>query len=199
MTMKHNTILIFLLLIFIAAPSVCATEVTPRNAQELTQLAQRLFHGRCISVKEHFQPNSISYTEYTFEVLTPVKGVSQKTITFKQFGLINPVQLKNDLLFLGKVSGMPVYQKGKEYLLFLMGDSKLGLTSPAGLFQGSFNILNTGDGEKRALNSLGNKGLFKNIQSEDQTLLKKVQKNENTGGQVTLNEFMDLIRSFINE
>ena len=54
---------------------------------------------------------------------------------------------------------IPDYQKGQELLLFLHGDSRLGLTSPVGLAQGVFQLKRTAEGEIGVLNALENTNL----------------------------------------
>ena len=187
------------LLVFLLAQTLMATEVAPRNVEELTGLSTRLFYGRCISVNEVYQPNDISYTEYTFEVINTLKGISTKTVMFRQFGLIHPVKLPNNTIFLGKITGMPVYKKEKEYLLFLLPDSRLGLTSTAGLFQGSFKIFKNRRGEKFAMNTVNNSGLLRGLPNAKRTLLKKSAAAIATNGAIELQSFMQLIQSYISK
>lgn len=192
--MKPSRLTAIILLLIIAIPAF-GTEVLPRNIEQMTQISKRLFHGRCINAEENFNPQGISYTEYTFEVLSVVKGQMAETITFRQYGLINPVKAGNGLIYMGNVAGMPVYKPGREYLLFLIGDSKLGLTSPAGLFQGSFKVLQNQNGERIAVNALNNKGLFKNIDTSNNTLLKSVKSKQEEGGPISLNTLLDVVRT----
>ncbi len=53
---------------------------------------------------------------------------------------------------------MPGYRKGQKLLLFLHGDSRLGLTSPVGFTQGVFRMIQDRDGLK-AVNGVGNSNL----------------------------------------
>ena len=90
---------------------------------------------------------------------------------------------------------MPVYNPGKEYVLFLNEDSKLGLTSPLGLFQGSFKVMQNQKGERVVMNSLSNKGLFKNVQIGNNAALKMAKKKQEAEGAIELNAFFDMIKT----
>ena len=57
------------------------------------------------------------------------------------------------------IPGIPSYQRGEEVVLFLHADSRLGLTSPVGLFQGVFHLAEAGDGTMGLLNGLQNRNL----------------------------------------
>ncbi len=197
--MKYLRFFRFIVLPFFIWQTMLATEVTPRNVEELTGLAKRLFYGRCISVSEIFLPDAISYTEYTFEVISTLKGNMGKTVTFRQYGLLHPVKLPDNTIFLGNVTGMPVYKEGQEYLLFLLADSRLGLTSPAGLFQGSFKILKNYHSEKFAVNSVNNSGLLRGVPPAKKALLKKTSRTSMANGALELHDFMQLIRTYIDK
>ena len=130
--------------------NISATTLLHRNAEELTSLANKIFMGICTSVKEKAIDISgeshMVCTEYTFNILNGIKGVGSNTIKLRQLGKANGV---------GSIIGMPNYEKGRKYILFLRNESRYGLASPIGLGQGTFQIIN-----KDAVNSFGNKGLF---------------------------------------
>jgi len=87
--------------------------------------------------------------EYVFAVQGGIKGVQTgETVVFRQVG----TGLQGTL-------DIPHYQKGQELLLFLHGDSRLGLTSPVGLAQGVFQLKKTAEGEIGVLNALENTNL----------------------------------------
>jgi hypothetical protein len=93
--------------------------------------------------------------EYHFRVADGIKGVETgETLTFRQV-----------LGFPARVAGVPQYQKGQQVLLFLHGDSRLGLTSPVGMHQGTFSVTRLEDGEPAFLNTLENKNLSKGFES----------------------------------
>lgn len=134
---------------------------------ELVQEAERIFVGVCVSVGDGTlsQPGGggIPYTEYTFEVRDALKGSPGKSLTIRQYGVRAPRPTPDGTRALvTRARGMPVYQPGQELLLFLIGDSSLGLTSPVGLDQGAFRLI-TENGKKRAVNGFNNVGLFRGM------------------------------------
>jgi hypothetical protein len=79
------------------------------------------------------------------------KGRSQKTMVFRQYiGNVNGQSLPSE------------YRKGEELLLLLRPVSEYGLTSPAGLEQGRFEV-RLQKGKKLAVNGRGNVGLFDQV------------------------------------
>ena len=193
--MKRKVIL-WTLLIAIASP-VHATKLLHRNAAELATLANRIFIGNCISIENKnmtIQGHSMLVTEYTFQVTQGLKGVTGQTLVFRQFRSTQGA---------GAVVGMPEYQKGKNYMLFLGKDSDYGLTSPIGLGQGAFIVITDNSGTTRAVNFFGNQGLFKNMSSG--TLLgkkasySKAEKSllQKTSGPVDTASFVSLVKKLI--
>lgn len=131
----------------LAASSGLADSVVPINAAQMAEKADIVLSGKCISSKAEVK-NDINVTTSTFEVLEVVKGkVAGPTFTFSQFVF----------------RGAPSYEPGKEYLLFLTPESRLGLRSPVGLGQGKFMVL-----KGMALNERGNRGLFTNLPATKQ-------------------------------
>lgn len=186
--------------------SALSSVVLHRNLQQLAKSARRIFAGKCTSVSEHYQPNGDSppYTEYTFEILESIKGNLGPTLTIRQYGLTKPKQVSQDLAYVGRVPGMPVYQEGKVYVLFLIGDSKLGLTSPAGLYQGAFLILEDSNGAKKVINGVSNLGLFKNLETATLTLNKALSPTErvlmkNKKGPIDYEDFLSLVRKMVTK
>jgi hypothetical protein len=137
--------------------SLHATTVRVTNLQDLLQSSQRIFVGTCISVEDD-ATGSIPFTVYTFEVLEKIKGVSVDTITIRQFGLSKPIAVGNGLVRTMTIQGMPTYESGKEYLLFLVGESPIGLSSPVGLAQGVFRYRHEG-----FVNALDNRNLARGL------------------------------------
>src|SRR5262249_6073934 len=77
----------------------------------------------------------LAVTVYTFRVSESFKGSAGRLLTFRQVGV--PEGGAADL---GRRAGLPVYSQGGDYLLFLLPESRAGLTSPAGAAQGAFAI-----------------------------------------------------------
>lgn len=111
-----------------------ATSIKAVNLEEMTALADRIFLGRVVGIRRGFDDAAhrpVTFT--TFEVLRPVKGKLGQTVTIKTLASAIPGQS-------ALVAGMPTFRAGEETVLFLHGDSKLGLTSPVGLYQGRLEV-----------------------------------------------------------
>lgn len=74
-------------------------------------------------------------TIYTFRVSERFKGHAGQTLTFRQIG-----SLGGGTADLGRIAGLPSYVPGRDYILFLLPESRVGLTSPAGAAQGAFEV-----------------------------------------------------------
>ncbi len=149
-----------LLLLFFggfAPDSIQATSVRVANLQNLIEQADRIFVGKCLSV-ESSETNNIPFTAYTFEVLWKIKGVNTDTVIVRQFGLTKPMAIGSGVARVMIIQGMPQYKQGQQYLLFLVRESAIGLSSPAGLFQGAF--LST---RKGFVNSMNNRNLSRGL------------------------------------
>lgn len=106
---------------------------------DLATSASRIFRGICETVDTGsvvVAGARLPMTTYTFRVSERLKGSGGARLTFHQIGA--PGGGPSDL---GTLAGLPVYSVGHEYLLFLLPESRAGLTSPAGAAQGAFEIL----------------------------------------------------------
>ena len=193
---KKSVITLFTLCFVVTGiTSVYATKMLHRNAEELATLANRMFIGTCISVEEKEMDfgggSSLTYTEYTFEVLEGIKGIQSGTILIiKQLGRATG---------LGSITGMPSYKSGRKYLLCLRDDSEVGLTSPIGLGQGVFQIFTAQDGTEKAINLFSNKGLFHRMDSKPTAKYSTLDAEERSlmavkKGSIDLNLFVGLIK-----
>lgn len=110
--------------------TLCATSIRPVDLNGLVTGSGRIFHGICVGSREaEFTAGPFPAITYTFEVIEGVKGATAGEITvFRQLGH-------------GTIAGLPQYEVGREYVVFLNPDSDVGLTSPVGLKQGSFEVI----------------------------------------------------------
>ncbi len=156
-----------------AAP-LSATQTLQVNLSDLNQ-AQLVFTGTCTARDAHIK-NGMLETTYTFKVPAEgvVKGNVPETFQFTQWG--GSIE---DAKRLGvpAPSGIVSYEIGKEYTLFLTGESKLGFRSPVGLGQGKFNVVQGPDGKKQVVNDFNNKSLFVGLPAS-----KSMTKALSTGG-----------------
>lgn len=127
------------------------------NLAELTTRAERIFLGEVLSRTTGQDPLGHPATVYTFTVEQRLKGSVSDTITIKQIGVAEPVQDPNTGVITFPIDGIPVYEPGYRYLLFLNGTSTIGFTSPVGGAYGAFAV--SADGQ--AVNGLNNAGLLR--------------------------------------
>lgn len=154
---KFSSLAIFSTAFFLFTTPALATKLVHRNLAELSTLADRIFIGVCLSVETKaitLEGQALLVMEYTFDISQAIKGVAENTLVFRQFGPASGV---------GSVIGMPSYQQGKNYMLFLGKDSEYGLTSPIGFGQGAFLVFTNTNGTTQALNTFGNRGLFRRM------------------------------------
>ena len=154
---KRIVAVLAVLLMTITAPFLIATSVRTVNLEEMVNLSERVFRGRCLSVEAINHRSGMAVSEYTFEVLEAIKGVRPgEEIVFRQVDATGRGRLPG-------IIGMPAYPKGREILLFLHGDSQIGLTSPVGLGQGVFAVDRTVEGQLKAVNAVKNRNLARNL------------------------------------
>jgi hypothetical protein len=135
------------------APPAHATRMVHRNADELVRLADRIFVGRCVSSERVAVESGLDFQQYEFAVEDGIVGPNTGALV--RFRQLAPPEG-------GIAVGMPSYQVGERYLLFLVADGPLGLTSPVGLGQGAFRLFETDRGPLLA-NVFGNESLFRGM------------------------------------
>ena len=103
------------------------------------------FEGRCIANRTEVDAASglvVTYT--TFEVRDVLKGSTAATHEIKQVGGALPGDGPQY-----RVLGVPKFEVGEDYVVFLAGVSTMGFSSPIGLAQGRFKV--DGQGNLRRL------------------------------------------------
>lgn len=116
--------------------SVFAATVLPLGLERLHGDAKLIFLGECLSNVVEMDPQSgrvVTYT--TFEVLETYKGKAGRSQTLKQIGGHLP-SANLDV----RIPGVPQFEVGQRYVVFLPPASKLGFASPVGLSQGMFTV-----------------------------------------------------------
>jgi len=135
--MKSYIILFSLLFNLFSLSPVSATSMLPISLEQLSTRATLIFYGEVLSnqVKQDEQSGQIAtFTE--FKVIDLIKGKATDTHTIKQIG--GALKDRNMAL---RIHGVPRFQVGNNYVVFLPTKSKLGFSSPLGLHQGSFSVL----------------------------------------------------------
>jgi hypothetical protein len=129
----------------------------PRNIAQLTQQAATIVQGQVLSVRvePHPQLANLTTVVVTLRVEKSLKGTAASSLTFRQFVW--------DIRDKQTAAG---FRKGQELLLLLNPTSVYGLTSPAGMEQGRFQISRDAKGNITAVNGRGNVGLFANVSAQ---------------------------------
>ena len=142
----------------IISPPLEAATVRPVNLEEMTARAAAIFSGRCLAVRAvHDDALGAEVTVVTFRVDRAVKGDLGPTHTIRLLDGEHPGDA-------GRGPAAPSeFHPGDEVVLFLYGESALGLSSPVGMGQGKFTVVEGKRGEKIALNALGNEGLWRGL------------------------------------
>jgi hypothetical protein len=144
-----------------------ASQVRPVNLEEMTERAATIFSGRCIESSAAVDPDlGRVVTLATFEVDRAVKGEVGATVTIKLLGGSPEGAAAGN-----SIAGLPRFRPGEEVVLFLYGESRLGLSSPVGLGQGKFTVFEDKQGGKVAVNAFGNANLTRGLSQEAQQLL----------------------------
>jgi hypothetical protein len=164
----------------------------PRDLRQLTDRAAHIVRGNVVSARMARHPElDVQMLVVTMRVRETLKGRHQDTFTFRQY-----VWDRRD-------PGKPAaYLKGDDVLLLMIAPSRYGLSSPAGLGQGSFRIVRAADGREMAVNGHGNARLFEGLQAQatkdgialSPASLQLLQRQPQ--GPVDARGLMDLIRAF---
>ena len=171
----------------------------------LTTLATRattILRGRCLRVTAVRDATPVPYIEYTFDVLEALKGCrgdDDKVLTTIVFRHVSDrlAQERPDGFRVAALRlGVPRYRKGEEVVLFLTGESHLGLCSPLGLAQGVFRV-HRQDGLATLKNDCANRGLFSGMTSKDFSgdASGELQQLRSLVGPIELQRFLHLCRS----
>lgn len=125
----------FFCLLILSGVASAAT-VLPLDLVLLHGDAKHIFLGECLSnTVEMDQQSGRVATFTTFEVLETFKGRLGGSHTIKQIGGNLP---GSDLQV--RIPGVPQFEVGKRYVVFLPPVSSLGFSSPVGLSQGMFSV-----------------------------------------------------------
>lgn len=182
---------VVLALMAVATLTGLATRVRMVNLVEMVRLSDRIFWGVCTDAREKSDdPSGLTVMEYTFQVRRGLKGVQAgDQVVFRQF------QAAQGRAF--GIPGLPRYSKGNEFLLFLHGDSRIGLTSPVGMEQGLFRLEEMEGGQMGVINSLQNANLAYELQDAEAQASglarRDVEKLQKSSQPLPLDEFAALV------
>lgn len=136
-----------LALLAFAGP-VQAASVRPLTLDILIDDSTTVIEATAVANRTARDPDTgliVTYT--TFAVKEVLKGTAEKTHVIKQIGGVLP---EEGMGF--KVSGVPKFAEGQDYVVFLAGVSRIGFSSPIGLGQGSFVVTQDSQGAKSVAN-----------------------------------------------
>ncbi len=145
--MKPYSILLILLINFLVLSPASASSVVSLNLQQLSSRATLIFYAEVTSnnVKKDEQSGRIA-TFTVFKIIELIKGKTGSTHLIKQIG--------GHLASTGttlRIHGIPKFETGNKYVVFLPEKSSIGFSSPLGLHQGSFTV-STINGEQLVSN-----------------------------------------------
>jgi len=121
-----------------------ATSVVPLYLDEIIDTASVAFEGVCLENRTGRDPQTgLLATFTTFEVGEVLKGSVGSTYTIKQIGGEDKAEGRHFKIF-----GVPTFAPGQGYIVFLAGVSPQGFSSPIGLSQGRFEIVQDASGAK---------------------------------------------------
>lgn len=130
--------LLVMVFIFASAQICSASSVVPVDLKKMSEKAEHVFYGKCTDVNVIEDELGLVSTEVTYEIFRAVKGDYLKDhITFKVFGDASG-ESEDEMATL---IGMTLFQPGREDVLFLYEESPWGFTSPIGLWQGNFPVV----------------------------------------------------------
>lgn len=128
------------------------------NIEEMITQADIICTAKLLDEKKGIA-QEMPYVEYTFEVTHWYGSNQQSQVTIRQLGKQTPK--KEIILF----PGLPSFQKGQEYLLFLKNPSALGFSSPLYLLTFELVQKKGQPSSKQLIPNRTAKGLFDNVQN----------------------------------
>ena len=187
--MGKRLFLAFLLALAAAFPAA-ATSVLPVGLDQMVDNAAVAFEGTCTGNRTGRDPaTNLVATFTTFAVHDVLKGEVGATYEIKQIGGSVPGGLTY------KVDGVPKFQPGQDYVVFLPGISAAGFSSPVGLDQGRFIITPSANGREVA-NGRDFRDLTAGIPpAELPPSLQQQTKRGGTMRRLDIDEFKQLVRS----
>ena len=129
----------------------------PRNLEQLTSRSAFILRGNVVSARleQHPELRGLDTVVVTLQVRETLKGQAGQTFSSRQ----HVWDLRNRVNPGG-------YHKGQDLLLLMIAPSRYGLSSPAGLDQGRFQVTRDSAGRETAVNGQGNHQLFDGMSAQ---------------------------------
>jgi hypothetical protein len=167
-----------------------ATSVLPVGLDQMVETAAVAFEGTCTGNRTERDPATKLVATYTtFAVHDVLKGQAGATYEIKQIGGAIPGGLTY------RVDGVPRFEPGQDYIVFLPGVSAAGFSSPVGLEQGRFVVTPAANGREVA-NGRDFRDLTAGIPSAElPPSLQQQAKRAGSMRRLDIDEFKQLVRS----
>ena len=158
----------------VAMPPARATTMLQMNLEQLSTRSDRIFRGTVIYVERGALSaggGTVPTVTYRVRVDEEFKGKFEPVkegVTVVEIRMV--AAAKEDAKLTGGVRhvslfrDVPRLESGKEYLLFMTAQSRIGLSTTVGLGQGAFGLVHQGK-DKAAVNGVDNAGLFRGMQT----------------------------------
>ncbi|MDJ0654366.1 MAG: hypothetical protein QNJ40_09445 [Xanthomonadales bacterium] len=198
MRLKLSLLILALLGALSIPPALWATTVMEMNLATLAERSDKVFRGTVLSVSEtsvQAGGGTIPAIIYTLRVDDALKGSfdevkGETLVEIKMVGTLKQYHAGK-----GPIAGFPLLKTGADYLLMVAHPGPVGLTSPMGLGQGTFNIFtDPSTRQEMALNGFNNVALFKGLAKSTRDLAKSAP----TEGPVPYSMLADMIRATID-
>ena len=182
-----------LVIALIGAIPVRSATVLPMYLDELIDRSAVAFEGTCTANRTERDPATglvVTYT--TFDVRDGLKGAVGSTHEIKQIGGTLP-----DESVQFSVKGIPSFEVGEDYVVFLAGVSSAGFSSPMGLSQGRFGVKAEG-----ATRRVGNGRDFRDMAARmlarvPERARIRLQQSEAPVRELELGEFKEAVRAHL--
>ena len=173
-----------------------AASIESQNLVSLIQHSDRILVGTVEQISDGFDRNNVPYTEVTLRVSDHIRGAAGETVTFRQFGLLEPREIDGRTFLGTSPDGWPKWNEKERVMVFLGPPARLtGLQTTVGLQSGKLRMSNG-----QLANAAGNVGIFKGMKVEANGLTTdQLAMLASDGQAVDANPFISLVRRAVNE
>ena len=186
--MKLYSIAFALLINLLLLSTSWATSLLPISLEQLSTRATLIFYGEVVSnqvIKDEKSGHIATFTK--FKIMDLIKGETGDTHTIKQIG--GSLKEKNAI---HRIHGVPEYQNGKKYVVFLPEKSTMGFSSPLGLHQGSFSV-STVNGQQTISNG---RNLTAQVKQNNRNIQVPLAVSTGKPSRARLDDFINTVRAY---
>ena len=189
-----NRLLLACLLTLCSILPAEALSVLPLYLDDIIDTAAIAFQGRCIGNRvERDAQTGLVVTYTSFQVEDVLKGQTGSSHTIKQIG----GRLADDAsgVMVHEIEGVPRFVPGQRYIVFLNDVSAAGFSSPVGLGQGRFDVLQDASGPQITNGRDFRQMTANKLRSQmSQSVQSKLEQTSSRIEQLGLDEFKQLVR-----